>query len=240
VLPDLITAATASKDPTAALAVAILQNWDGTGDAASVGGALFEQWWDLVVADVAAGKLPADNSDNFYSPHPAFTTPWNKNNPLTTPMGLANAASLVPYLVTAYNNLQTNFSTLGGASVKWGDAHKSLLVYRDGQLQAISGLAANDSQSGADDPFGPIRVTNPVYVSYLGEYITTGGDGWVQLVEFTPQGANAQVLLDYGNSSRPNSPHVADQLPFFDSKTLRPALRTLAAVTAATVTTESY
>ena len=85
-------------------------------------------------------------------------------------------------------------------------------------------------------------MTNPYPFSILGfnEYITIGGDGWVQLVEFTPTGPNAQVLLGYGNSSRPNSPLIGDQLPFFDTKTLRPALRKLGDVLAATVTTEQY
>ncbi len=240
VLPDLIAAANNSGDATAIAAAKILSAWDRTGDADSVGGALFEEWWDLVVADVSAGKIPADTSDNFYSPHPVFRTPWSAAHPLMTPVGLANAAQLVPYLTTAANTLNTEFASKGGMSVKWGDAHYSLLVYRDGQTQNITGLAANDPQSGADDPFGPIRVTNPAYVAALNEYITFGGDGWVQLVEFTPSGASARVLLGYGNSSRPNSPHVTDQLPFFNNKTLRPALRNLSEIQAATVTTESY
>ena len=240
VLPDLLAAANASGDPLAVQAAGVLSAWDRTGDAQSVGGVLFEQWWDLVVADVAAGKLQADTTDNFYSPHPVFATPWDRRHPLTTPVGLANAAQLVPYLTTAANNLQAAFGARGGMSVKWGDAHFSVLGLRRGPLQQRFTPTANDPQSGADDPFGPIRVTNPVFVPPLGEYITIGGDGWVQLVEFTPTGANAQVLLTYGNSSRPNSPHVTDQLPFFDSKTLRPALRTLSAITAATVSTETY
>ncbi len=240
VLPDLVAAALASGDPVAVQAADILSSWDRTGDAQSVGGVLFEEWWDLVVADVAAGKLPADTTDNFYSPHPVFATPWDRRHPLTTPTGLADAAQLVPYLTTAANTLQGEFASRGGMGVKWGDAHFSVLGLRDGPRQLHFTPIVNDPQSGADDPFGPIRVTNPAYVPQLGEYITIGGDGWVQLVEFTPSGANAQVLLDYGNSSRPNSPHITDQLPFFDSKTLRPALRTLSAVQAATVSTETY
>ncbi len=240
VLPDLLAAAAGSSDANVRAAVPILTAWDRTGDAPSVGGALFEEWWDLVTADVAAGKLPADTTDNFYSPHPTFRIAWDRNNPLSTPVGLANPAQLLPYLATAYTTLQTEFASKGGASVAWGDAHRTLLVYRDGQQQNLTGIAANHPQSGADDPFGPIRVTNPFYVGALGSYITFGGDGWVQLIEFTPQGPNAQVMLGYGNSSRPNSPHVADQLGFFDSKTLRPALRTVGAVNAATISTESY
>ena len=48
----------------------------------------------------------------------------------------------------------------------------------------------------------------------------------MQLVEFAPDGAHAQALLGYGNASRPGSPHITDQLPLFDAKTLRPAWRT--------------
>ena len=99
---------------------------------------------------------------------------------------------------------------------------------------------ANDPQSGADDPFGPLRVTNPVYVGAFSEFVSYGGDGYVQVVEFTPTGSVGGTLLTYGNASRPNSPHIADQLPFFNTKTLKPALRTYSAVLAASVSSESY
>ncbi|HMF06181.1 MAG TPA: penicillin acylase family protein, partial [Methylocella sp.] len=57
-------------------------------------------------------------------------------------------------------------------------------------------------------------------------FFPVSGDGYVQLVEFTQNNkANAQALLGYGNASRPNSPHITDQLSFFKNKTLRPAFR---------------
>ena len=82
-------------------------------------------------------------------------------------------------------------------------------------------------------------MTNPSLCRALNEYITYGGDGWVQMVEFTPHGPNARVAGVWQFLTAP-LPHVTDQLPFFDTKTLRPALRTLTAVTAATVNTETY
>jgi len=48
----------------------------------------------------------------------------------------------------------------------------------------------------------------------------------VQLVEFTKEGAKASALLGYGNASRPGSPHITDQLSYFEAKTLRPTFRT--------------
>ena len=47
VLPDLLVAANASGNTTAMAAAAVLSAWDRTGNADSVGGALFEEWWNL-------------------------------------------------------------------------------------------------------------------------------------------------------------------------------------------------
>jgi acyl-homoserine-lactone acylase len=243
IVGDLITFADETpSDSTAVAAAAILSKWDHTADQNSVGGVLFEQWWNNVVADVVAGKITADQSLAFNSPHPKFVTPWDPNNPLTTPQGLdpSNQAQLVKDLDAAYNTVAANFAASGGASVPWGTAHKTTLVFRSGATQALSGIAANAPLSGADDPFGPLRVVNPVYVSGFGEFISYGGDGYVQVVEFTPTGSVGGTLLTYGNASRPNSPHIADQVPFFESKTLKPALRTYSAVQAATVRQEGF
>ena len=256
VLPDLITYASAAAnagDAVAGKAVAILTAWDHTADASSVGGVLFEQWWNNVVADVEAGKITADNSDSFYSPHPAFRVPWSDAKPTTTPVGLnpVNKTQLVTDLDTAYDTVSTNFASEGAAAVEWGGtytngqtiiggAHRTTLSGRSDPLQNDFTLLSDEPLSGADDPFGPIRVANPVYVGAFGQFISYGGDGYVQLIEFTPTGSTGGTLLTYGNASRPNSSHITDQLPFFRSFTLKPALRTYSAVQAAAVNTESY
>jgi acyl-homoserine-lactone acylase len=246
ILPDLLTLANnaaSGGDAIAGKAAAILTAWDHTADATSVGGALFEEWWDEVVAGVQAGTIVPDESLAFYSPHPKFVTPWEASAPLTTPMGLdpVNNTQLLSILDNAYNVVSAEFASVGGASVAWGDAHKTTLVTRSGATQErVLPFVANDPQSGADDPFGPIRVVNPMYISVFNEFVSFGGDGYVQVVEFTPTGSVGGTLLTYGNASRPNSPHITDQLPFFNSKTLRPALRTYSAVLAAAVSQESY
>jgi len=247
IVGDLIgfaQAAAQNGDTTAGEAATILSAWDHTADQASVGGVLFEQWWNNVVADIEAnnGTIVPDKSLAFNSPHPKFVTPWQAANPLTTPKGLdkVNEARLVVDLDSAYTTVASTFASQGGASVPWGDAHKTTLVYRTGANQALAALATNDPLSGADDPFGPVRVVNPVYVGALNEFISYGGDGYVQVIEFTPTGSVGGTLLTYGNASRPYSPHVADQEPLFEQKLLKPALRTYSEVQADTVFTENY
>ena len=80
------------------------------------------------------------------------------------------------------------------------------------------------------------RFPDPDRINY---FFPVSGDGYVQLVEFTPQGANAQALLGYGNASRPGSPHITDQLSYFEAKTLRPVFRTLSDLQAHTVLREA-
>jgi acyl-homoserine-lactone acylase len=247
VVGDLITLANAAAktgDQTAAAASAILTAWDHTADATSVGGPLFEAWWNLVVADVQAGKISADTSDSFYSPHPKFRVPWTPANPITTPSGLdpSNNAQLLADLDAAYTQTAATF---GSASIMWGGAHKTTLVTRSGATQQLVLPFLSDLPlSGADDDFGPIRVVNPYFIAtnplFNAQFISYGGDGYVQLIEFTPTGSQGGTLLTYGNASRPNSPHITDQLPFFQSETLKPALRSFSAVQAAAVSVEGF
>jgi acyl-homoserine-lactone acylase len=239
---NFATQAAQGGDTVAGEAATILSAWDHTADQDSPGGSLFEQFWLNVIADIEAGKIVPDASLAFNSPHPKFITPWDPANPLTTPTGLdpVNQAALVADLDAAYATVAANFASAGGAAVKWGDAHKTTLVFRSGATQTLAGIAANAPLSGADDEFGPLRVVNDTYVGSFGEFISYGGDGYVQVIEFTPNGSVGGTLLTYGNASRPNSPHIADQVPFFETKTLKPALRTYSAVQAAAVAQEGY
>jgi acyl-homoserine-lactone acylase len=69
---------------------------------------------------------------------------------------------------------------------------------------------------------------------------TYDGDTYVQAVEFTPKGAVAKALIGYGNASRPSSPHITDQLPYYEQKQLRAVYRTRSEVEAHAVTRECY
>jgi hypothetical protein len=127
---------------------------------------------------------------------------------------------------------------LAGAGGVWrprSGMGRIVLVTHDKKFQQPT-IVANDPQSGADDPFGLLRVIFriPALVELdpngSNKFWAASGDGYVQLVEFTKEGANASALLGYGNASRPFSAHVADQLEFFEKKMLRPTFRTRAEV----------
>ncbi|MDQ6701948.1 MAG: penicillin acylase family protein, partial [Pseudomonadota bacterium] len=249
VLPDLINAAILSGNPIAQAAAATLATWkakvglpccNGNADATSKGAVLFEAWWAIVTSQTPATLCPSlptlakDNTINFYSPHPQFRVGWSASDPLNTPVGLANAAATVPHLICAAKLVQVAY---GALDVAWGDVHKIVLATHDPTFQTTIPIS-NDPQSGADDPFGPLRVLFRFPEPDGIHYFAVSGDGYVQLIEFAKDGAKAQALLGYGNASRPGSTHVTDQLPFFEAKTLRPTFRTRDEVEKHTVSRE--
>ena len=234
VLPDLIAAAQASGNATAQAAATVLAAWDRTAQAGSRGAVLFERWFDTAIADP---QMPKDATINLYSQYPRFRVGWSAAQPLTTPVGLADPAQAVADLVAAAQAVQGAY---GALDVAWGTVHRTVLVTRDPSFQREIPVS-DDPLSGADDPLGPVRVVNP-FPAQDGtpDLWSYGGDGYVQLVEFAPNGAHARALLGYGNASRPGSPHVTDQLALFDAETLRPAWRTRAEVEQHTVSREPF
>jgi acyl-homoserine-lactone acylase len=254
VLDDLIAAAQQypspiAPNPLATAAATVLKAWDRNADDTSKGAVLFEMWWNLVTSQISSSLCPPslqplptlalDNTINFYSPHPQFRAGWDPNHLLATPNGLANAAATVPYLICAAALVQGAY---GALDVPWGTApngvHDVVLATQDPTFQTTFTALTDAPQSGADDRFGPLRVLFPAPEKDGIHYFPVFGDGYVQLVEFTPQGANAQALLGYGNASRPNSPHITDQLQYFEAKTLRPVFRARQDVEAHTVLRE--
>jgi acyl-homoserine-lactone acylase len=248
VLDDLIAAAQQypspiAPNPIATKAAAVLKAWDRNADATSQGAVLFEAWWTNVLNDLLNPNLALrrDNTINFYSPHPPFgknpdgTTGWEASNPLNTPTGLFNASAWVPDLIKAAQLVAGSYCATPPfcpLDVPWGTVHKIVLATHTSDFQTVISLT-DDPQSGADDPFGPLRVLFR-FPRGDGTFFPISGDGYVQLVEFTPQGANAQALLGYGNASRPGSSHITDQLQCiikghqqcFEAKALRPVYRT--------------
>jgi len=233
VLPDLLKATRSSSNAVASAAASVLSRWDLNADASSRGAVLFERWWNLY----SASPLVAQDQTMFlYYPHPAFRIGWDPADPLRTPQGLAETTVAVQTLISAARQVQAAYGRL---DVAWGEVHRTVLATHDATLQDVIPVS-NDPASGPDDVFGPVRSLWPFPAPDGVHAWHYGGDGYVQLVEFTPSGARAQALLTYGNASRPGSPHVSDQLGWFARKELRKVLRDRGEIERRTVSREQF
>ena len=97
----------------------------------------------------------------------------------------------------------------GTLEVTWGEVFR----LRRGKFD----LPANGGPGG----LGIFRVLNFAEAED-GRQQVVAGDSFVAAVEFSNP-VRAEVLLSYGNSSDPDSPHYGDQLELFARKQLRPA-----------------
>jgi acyl-homoserine-lactone acylase len=230
ILPDLIDAARASGDPELKEAARVLAAWDMTAEPNSKGGALFSRWRERYVSTPRSPRSKVFGYD-----FPAFRKEWSPSRPLTTPVGLADPQAALAALARAVRDIKKRRRTL---DVTWGETHRMILVSHNRSFTQAE-VVANEPQRGANDVYGPLRVIDSFPNSAYN--IAYGGDSYIQLVEFDKKrGAQARALLVYGNSSRPGSKHIADQLPLFKTGTLRKVLRTRAEVLENAVETDRY
>ncbi|HTK06062.1 MAG TPA: acylase [Ktedonobacteraceae bacterium] len=138
---------------------------------------------------------------------PLFMVPWDPKQPRTTPSGLADPQAAVQVLQDAASTL---LSQVGSLDIPWGTAFR---VNRGSVNLPASG--------GPGDPFGIFRA---LYFASgpNGQYIANSGDSYIAAVEFTNP-IQARVLLTYGNSSQPDSPHNGDQLTLYAKNQMRDA-----------------
>jgi acyl-homoserine-lactone acylase len=179
---------------TVAEAIGVIERWDGTTAPASRGGALFEVWFRRYMGNDAENRGTYDERWGR-----AFAVPWSPAEPTTTPRGIANPARAVAVFPAAVEEVLHDFGTV---DVAWGDVHR----VRVGDVDVPVG--------GCSGGYGCFRVIN-YGVSPDSIWVANRGDGWVLAVEFGRDGPRAYSVLAYGESSRPESPHHADQAAMF-------------------------
>lgn len=135
-----------------------------------------------------------------------YATPWSLENARTTPDGLADSKKAVNNLDAAAKELLDN---VGKLDVAWGDLNR----LRYGKIDLPS-----NGNNGMDGSFRIVWYAQDQDKKYR----AVGGDSWVSVVEFGDK-VRAKVLLSYGNSSQPDSPHAGDQLQLFAKQALRDA-----------------
>lgn len=198
-LPRATQAAMDQENANLLEAVAVLSSWDGQTQADSRGAVLFLRW---------AESLGLSN---------LFAQPWQEDNPLNTPDGLANPQEAVATLAQVAQEVR---DTYGRIDVTWGEVFR--LVNEETNLPA----------NGADGPLGVFRALwfrpdeNHQQIAY-------GGDSYVAAIEFSNP-VRAKVSLSYANASQPEAiPNVEDRsLEQLSRQELRPAWRSRAEVNA--------
>src|SRR5690606_9386960 len=183
-----------------------LKKWDNTVGKESVGGVLFQLWWNQYIELVNGGKKVAATPESAGFAAPAeklFATPWTPDAPAKTPYGLADNENAVAAFKWAVKECEEKYGTL---NIKWGDVHRARL----GNLDYAVG--------GATGGLGVFRVLWFAPVKDEPKKLqVTGGDCWIIAVEFDKV-PRAYSVLAYGESNKESSPYFGDQLKLFVDK----------------------
>ncbi|WP_221392686.1 acylase [Dyadobacter sp. NIV53] len=194
---DLIAAAEADGSPEAKEAASVLAGWDHNTNSDSKGAFLFDRFVRNWVGGTAKlGTLGTASK--------LFLNPWDLNDPVNTPNGLADTKAAVKSLLEAAKEVKANYGKL---DVAWGDIFRFKIADLD--------LPGN----GGPGPMGVFR-TMTLGAPVDGKYYPAHGDTYVAAIEFSKP-LKAKVLTSYGNATQPGSKHRSDQLQLLSEKKMR-------------------
>jgi acyl-homoserine-lactone acylase len=178
-----------------------LEAWDGRTSADSKGAVLFQRFWDLYSAKV---REP-------------FATPWQSENPASTPVGLSDPAQAVSHLDAAVRAVRLEH---GSERVAWGDVNR----FRFGPVDLPGDGAPGTYGSFRVMRFDAVSGQHPRVAGNLERTrsLTGFGDAWVLLVDFAAPTTGWSVLA-YGQTTDLDSPHSRDQIRIFADRQLRRA-----------------
>jgi len=190
---DLVTAVRASSpDATVLQAIDLIERWDNTTSIDSRGAMLFQVWFQRYQALTPDARSNSERWDR------AFAVTWTPAEPVSTPRGLADPERAVEAFSWA---VEETTRLYGSWDVKWGDVHR----VRHGGLDLPIG--------GCIGTYGCFRTLG-FRRTEDGKNVVYRGDGWVFAVEFGDV-PRAYSILAYGQSTREDSPHHADQVQMF-------------------------
>ncbi len=196
VLPDLLVACPQAPSAEAKDGCAALKTFHDSGmhsNADAKGAPLFREFWRT------ASAIPN-----------VYREPFDKTRPVATPAGLRMSDAAVA---------TRTWDALAGAVKKLRDAGFAIDAPL-GQVQRVVFSNDNIPLHGGDDSEGVLNNVGDrgrPGISSSGIRIDYG-TSYVQTVTFDERGPVAQVLLVYGQSTNPSSPHQTDQLRLYADK----------------------
>jgi acyl-homoserine-lactone acylase len=197
VLPLLIPSAKALANPIGIEAAQVLERWDRQSKADSRGAVLFLLW---------ALTLGPDR---------IFSRPWNPQDPLNTPAGLADINMALAVLEGVAAQMKLLYGSL---DIAWGEV-----------VTMTAGQTTRPAQGGPGN-LGSFQVLD-LRGQADQRFQAIAGNSYLSGVEFSNP-VQAQSILVYGNASQAQSPHNGDQLALYSQNQLRPVWRTREAIQA--------
>lgn len=193
-------------------ALDLIEKWDNTVSRKSKGSVLFKTWWRHYVkkADSTYVKATPESVGFSATAEKLFKEVWSPENPVKTPMGLANNEQAIEAFEWAVKETKDKYGTW---AIKWGEVHRA--VTKD----------KNVAMGGCSGELGCFRVIwySDTEIDGKQRKRVEGGDGWVMAVEFDKV-PRAYSILAYGESQDEDSPYYFDQLELFADKKMKPVL----------------
>ena len=189
-MPDVMALCQGSAAAAVQAECGALSAWDRQFELASRGAHLFREFFNAArsIANV-------------------YRVPFNYLDPINTPRGF-NVDS--PALATA---LAAALKTAGDKVRGAGLAIDAPL----GTVQFTLRGATPIPVHGGEENLGIYNKVSSALVPNLG-YVITTGTSYIQTVQYTDAGVNAQGFLSYSQSTDPASPHFSDQTMRFMNK----------------------
>ena len=193
-------------------ACTILSEWDNRYNAESKGAVLFREWLTRYSywSTMHTGEL--------------FSANFDRENPITTPAGLAENQRALITLAEAVTLLIDNGIPIDiplGELQKAHRAGKSFPVHGGNRYEGIANLQVTKSHiaspvfSGSNE-----RVGDSETLSSSG-YNIAHGSSFIMTLNYTENGPDAKAILSYSQSGSPDSQYFSDQTELYRDKVWR-------------------
>lgn len=192
----------------------VLAGFDGRMDLGQPGAVLFREW----LSRYSYGQTRTTGE--------LFSEPFSTDAPIATPAGLADRELARQHLAGAVRVLEEAGlaldATLDQTQFAWrGD--RPVAVHGGNSHEGVANLMIARDAGWPTGPNGVKSIADSRFLTDHG-YPIAHGSSFVMVVGWEEAGPVADIILGYGQSGDPDSPHFSDQTRAFAEKRWRRAL----------------
>ncbi len=214
----------------------ILAEWDEKFDLDSKGAVLFREFLGCFEAEASGHGHSVTSAEDRI-----FAQPFDPNEPILTPTGLAPATSTGADVILLALGKAVQELTLAGFALdtplrelQFSKKNDKRIPIHGGQgAEGIMNMAAYSGSNGTLLPsVSSGKVINPSTGLTNEGYLVNYGTSFLLAVELTPKGPNCQAILSFSQSDDPDSGFFSDQTQLYSNKSWRPCHFTQSAIKA--------